>query len=154
MVKPLKQASALNPPRGGAFSRHCNPLVRFVWEDILRRNVTVASVCESAGIDPASLHKWRRGSKGPFLSQIENVLEALGYGLKVVRIGDDTALMDQVIKLQAELNEAKATLAKQQLVMGLIDEYMEAIVRQADDQIESIAGMKHEMDKLRNLETV
>lgn len=83
MIKPLRAAYKRNRPELGFFSNHAHPMVRFIWEEIVARNVTLSSVANAAGVDPSTLHKWRKATRGPTIDQIESVLTVLGYEIKV-----------------------------------------------------------------------
>lgn len=69
---------------------HSHPFVRFVWEDIIDRELSLNSVADAAGIDRSTLHKWRKAHKGPYLMQLEEVLKALGYELRIAKVGNDS----------------------------------------------------------------
>lgn len=85
MIMKLKICSAKRPPQLGTFSSHSHPFVKFVWEDIIERNLELSSVARAAGIDRSTLHKWRKSPKGPSVGQIQEVLTALGYELKIIK---------------------------------------------------------------------
>ncbi len=83
MIKPLKPASLKRVPQLGTFANHVHPHIRFIWKEIIDQGVTVRSVADAAGVDPSTLHKWRRSVKGPTLAQVDTVLTALGYEMKL-----------------------------------------------------------------------
>lgn len=85
----IEKACANNPPRLGKFTNHTHPFVKFMWEDIIRRNLKLASVSRASGIDKSTFHKWRTAEKGPYLYHLENVLEAMGYKLVIVKIDNN-----------------------------------------------------------------
>lgn len=87
-MKPLRPMKMFNPPKLGKFDDHAHPFVKFLWEDIIRKRVSLSSVADAAGVERANIHKWRKRGKGPHLLQIEAVLSALGYELKIVRKGE------------------------------------------------------------------
>lgn len=82
----IEKATAIKRPKLGKFTNHTHPFVKFMWEDIIRRDLKLASVSRASGIDTSSLHKWRVSGRGPFISHLENVLEVLGYRLVIVKI--------------------------------------------------------------------
>lgn len=84
MAKPLRECRGVVAPKLGKFTKHTHPFVVFIWREIIKRNVSLSSVAESAGIERSNIHKWRKTPKGPYLLQIESVLNALGYELKIV----------------------------------------------------------------------
>lgn len=88
MLKPVKTNASFKKARIGEFAPHAHKFIRFIWQDIVDRDLQVKSVADAAGVDASTLHKWRRSIKGPFLFQLEEVLEVLGYELKIVRKED------------------------------------------------------------------
>lgn len=85
MMKKLRPARENNGPKLGRFSRHAHPSVAFLWREIMKQKVSLSSVAEAAGVERSNIHKWRNSEKGPYLLQIEAVLNALGYEFKIVR---------------------------------------------------------------------
>ena len=73
-------------PKGADWNTH--ELVKFMWAEILRQEVSLTSVAAAAGIDRSTLHKWCKSVKGPTVSQLSDVLCALGYDLKVEKRND------------------------------------------------------------------
>lgn len=85
MMKSLKSASLKRPPQMGEFIPQAHPLVKFVWQEIVDRKLELSSVANAAGIDRSTLHKWRKSPKGPYLLQLNEVLQVLGYELTAVK---------------------------------------------------------------------
>lgn len=83
-MKKLKPAKKNLRPLLGTFDKHVHPFVVFAWEEIVRQGVQLKSVSNASGIDPSSIHKWRRNKKGPYVYGIEAVLAVLGYEMKIV----------------------------------------------------------------------
>ena len=83
MTPKLKPSNTGIPPKLGSFAKHSHPFVKIMWQEIIDRKVSVRSVARAAGIDPATIYKWRRSPKGPTLSQIDDVLSVLGYEIVV-----------------------------------------------------------------------
>jgi len=88
MMKALRPAKLKRPPQMGTFSSHSHPLVKFVWSEIIDRKLELSSVADAAGIDRSTLHKWRKSLKGPYLMQLDEVLQVLGYELSVTERAD------------------------------------------------------------------
>lgn len=86
MHKLICKSQPGRPTQLGKFTDHTHPFVKFMWHDMTKRNLSVASVSRASGIDTSTFHKWRTSEKGPFLYHMENVLEALGYKLEIVKI--------------------------------------------------------------------
>lgn len=84
MMKSLKKSKRINRPKLGNFLPHTHKFVRFVWEEVVNRDLELTSVANAAGVDRSTLHKWKKNTKGPYLVQLEEVLEALGYELMIV----------------------------------------------------------------------
>jgi hypothetical protein len=85
MTPKLRLSTTGYAPRLGTFGSHSHPFVRDMWQAIIDQKVSVRSVAHAAGVDPATLHKWRRSIKGPTLAQIDDVLSVLGYELTIQR---------------------------------------------------------------------
>ena len=85
MLKALKPCKKKRRPQLGDFATHAHPFVKFIWQDIIERDIELTSVANAAGIDRSTLHKWRKVCKGPYLMQLEEVLTVLGYRLEIVR---------------------------------------------------------------------
>jgi|LakMenEpi03Aug12_release.lakeMendotaPanAssembly.Ray.scaffolds.fasta_scaffold260618_2 DNA-binding phage protein len=83
MTPRLKPSTTGSAPKLGSFAKHSHPFVRVIWEEIIARKVSVHSVAKAAGLDPSSLYKWRKSSKGPTLGQVDDILSVLGYELIV-----------------------------------------------------------------------
>ncbi len=83
MTPKLRLSTTGNPPKLGKFANHSHPFVKVIWEEIIGQKVSVRSVAHASGIDPATLHKWRKSTRGPSLSQIADVLSVLGLELKI-----------------------------------------------------------------------
>lgn len=85
MMKPLRYNRGNRAAQLGEFAPYTHPLIKFIWQQIIDRQLNLGSVADSAGVDPSTLHKWRRAKKGPYLLQLDEVLSVLGYELTVVR---------------------------------------------------------------------
>lgn len=85
MRKPLVKVTRHKAPKIGKISKRVHPFVLLAWEEIIRQRVTVSSVSESSGVTRENIYSWKKRINGPYLKQIEAVLETLGYEIKVVR---------------------------------------------------------------------
>ncbi len=85
MTPKLKASTTGIAPKLGSFSKHSHPFVRIVWEEIIDRKVSVRSVAKASGLDPSTIYKWRNSPKGPYLSQLNDVLSVLGLEIKIVK---------------------------------------------------------------------
>lgn len=88
MIKPLRERLSFNPPKMGKFSEHTHPFIVKLWEEIVARKVSLSSVAEAAGVERASIHKWRKSQRGPYFLQLEAVINALGYEFQMVKVRD------------------------------------------------------------------
>lgn len=91
MIKKLRKALEFNPPKAKEVPDRAHPFVGFIWHEIMKQKVSVSSVAESAGVERATIYKWRdnAGERRPYLLQIECVLMALGYKLKIVKADEE-----------------------------------------------------------------
>ena len=66
-------------PQSGA-----HPLVHFLWSQIIEQQTSQEDVAARSGVSSSAMRKWRRVNRVPRLSEIEAVLNALGFNLAVV----------------------------------------------------------------------
>lgn len=59
---------------------HAHPLVRFVFHEMRRQEITYGEQADRSGLSRETLTAWRKRSK-PDLESLEAVLGVLGYGL-------------------------------------------------------------------------
>lgn len=85
MRKSVKTCQTKKRPRPRTISPHTHYLVRFIWDEILSRELELQSVADAVGFDRSNFYKWCKATKGPHIMQLEEVLEVLGYELQVVR---------------------------------------------------------------------
>ena len=85
MRKPLVKVTKYRAPKIGKISKRAHPFVSLAWEEIIRQGVTVSSVSESSGVTRENIYNWKTRVNGPFLKQIEAVLDSLGYEIKIVK---------------------------------------------------------------------
>jgi predicted transcriptional regulator len=65
-----------------------HPLVRWIWDQIVRQRVAQEDLAERAGVCSSTLRKWRKGERSPQLYELEAVVNVLGGKLNV-RVRDD-----------------------------------------------------------------
>lgn len=85
MTKEVKRCESFNNAKPGSFAPGAHSFVVFLWKNILDRHLSVTSVAEVSGIERANIYKWRNSIKGPYLMQVEAVLNALGYKIQIVK---------------------------------------------------------------------
>lgn len=61
-----------------------HPIVRFIWNEMKAQRVTALDVAERSGVSDGTLLKWKKKDRSPQLLQVIDVLEVLGYELKIV----------------------------------------------------------------------
>lgn len=75
-----RKRDQLKPPADDKF---VHPLVRWIWVEMNHQCASQEDVAERAGISSSAMRKWRRGASSPKLNDIEAVINALGYKIKV-----------------------------------------------------------------------
>lgn len=61
-----------------------HPLVKFVFTEMIRQQVTYCDLVDRAGVDRNTIRAWRTRNS-PNLTNIEAVLNVLGYDIKPIR---------------------------------------------------------------------
>lgn len=67
------------PPDGLAV----NPLTRWIWLRINEDEWSQEDLAKRAGVSSSAMRKWRNGVRSPRLSEIEAVVNALGFRIKL-----------------------------------------------------------------------
>ena len=62
-----------------------HPVVRLIWNEITDRQLSMTHLEEVSGVARHSMSQWRKANANPYFASIEDVLNALGYELKVVK---------------------------------------------------------------------
>lgn len=65
--------------------RTSSALVRSLFELLDADGRSAGSVAEVSGNHPVTLSNWRRGARSPNMIEFENVAQALGYRLELVK---------------------------------------------------------------------
>ena len=60
-----------------------HPIVRFIWEQINHQRASQEDIAERSGVAASTMRKWRDGVRSPRMVELESVVNALGYELKV-----------------------------------------------------------------------
>jgi hypothetical protein len=66
-----------------------DPLVRKLFEIMGDRRIGCNTVGHRAGYESSTIRQWRRGRSGPQLFAFRDVLETIGYELKIVKQGEE-----------------------------------------------------------------
>lgn len=61
---------------------HTHPVVRELFDRMWDRGISVLHMAQSVDLDPATLHKWRRG-QAPTLHNLERCLNVVGLAVTV-----------------------------------------------------------------------
>lgn len=65
---------------------YIHDMVRFIHKQVMIQNITYESLAQKSGIGANTIRKWRNAESSPKLVDIEPVLHALGYHIKVEAI--------------------------------------------------------------------
>lgn len=60
-----------------------HPLVRFIWKKINQDLWSQEDLAKRSGVSSSAMRKWRNGDRNPKITDIEAVINALGYKLIV-----------------------------------------------------------------------
>ena len=71
----------LRPP-----SPSVHPIIKWIWCEIVRQDVSLMSVAKRAGFNSKTLRNWWSGKRSPALSDVEAVVNALGYDLTLIAL--------------------------------------------------------------------
>lgn len=74
-----KPASKKAPVDGAAI----NPLIRWIWKKMNEEEWSQEDLAQRAGVSSSAMRKWRNGARSPRLSEIEAVVNALGWRIKL-----------------------------------------------------------------------
>jgi transcriptional regulator with XRE-family HTH domain len=61
--------------------RGVHRFVKFIWRRINRDEWSQEDVAAQSGVSSSTMRKWRRGDRNPRLSELEAVINTLGYEL-------------------------------------------------------------------------
>lgn len=91
-MRPLRHLAphAYRRPRTPpATNRGVHPFVRRIWNEMEEQRVSQLALQDCTGINVKTLTSWFRGKHSPKLLDVEAVLNALGYELKLVARTDE-----------------------------------------------------------------
>jgi transcriptional regulator with XRE-family HTH domain len=66
-----------------------HPIVKFIWDEILKQRISPEFVAFKAGISVTTLRKWKYPNRSPCITHIESVLNVLGYDLTMCLLSDE-----------------------------------------------------------------
>lgn len=67
----------------GSAPTSVHPVVRLVFDELVKQNLSKAILAERSGIGASTLGHWKAGKTSPRLSDLEAVLNVLGYTVSV-----------------------------------------------------------------------
>lgn len=70
--------------------RGVHPFIRWIWRRINLDEWSQEDLAIKAGVSSNTIRKWRRGERNPRISELEAVINAMGYRLKIVE-GEENA---------------------------------------------------------------
>ncbi len=75
----MKQFQTQKVPEG----RGVHPIIRFIWKRINLDEWSQEDLAEKSGVTSSTMRKWRRGDRNPRISELEAVVNCLGYKIVI-----------------------------------------------------------------------
>ncbi len=63
--------------------RAVHPFIRFIWRKMNEELWSQEDLAKRAGVTSSAMRKWRRGERNPRISELQAVINALGYDLVI-----------------------------------------------------------------------
>lgn len=63
--------------------RGVHPFVRWIWRRVNADNWSQEDLADRSGVSASAMRKWRIGQRNPRISELEAVINALGYRLVI-----------------------------------------------------------------------
>lgn len=63
--------------------RSVHPFIRFIWSKMNEELWSQEDLAKRAGVTSSAMRKWRRGERNPRISELEAVINAMGYRLVI-----------------------------------------------------------------------
>lgn len=64
--------------------RGVHPFVRWIWKRVNLDEWSQEDLAKRSGVSSSAMRKWRRGERNPRIGELEAVINAMGYRLKIV----------------------------------------------------------------------
>lgn len=64
-------------------NRAVHPIIRFIWRKMNEEMWSQEDLAQKAGVSSSAMRKWRRGERNPRISELEAVVNAMGYRLVI-----------------------------------------------------------------------
>lgn len=71
------------PRKTPADGKGVHPLVKWIWMEMKHQQISQLAIEEYTGVSTKVFNSWVRGASSPKLIDIEAMVNALGYNLKV-----------------------------------------------------------------------
>jgi len=71
------------PSSKPAEGRSVHPIVKWAWMEMQHQRMTVTQLSKTSGIGMRTINCWIRGATSPKLKDVEAIVNALGYHLRV-----------------------------------------------------------------------
>ena len=62
-----------------------NWMVKIIWDEIIAGDLSTEHLTKVSGVSRSIIRRWRNGRNAPRIENVEAVLNALGYELKVIK---------------------------------------------------------------------
>jgi len=82
------QRAKVPPAKSPLIKNGAHPFVRWVWEEINRQKCSQFDVEKRSGVSASAMRKWRLVNRNPRITELEAVINALGYKL-VIKVDND-----------------------------------------------------------------
>jgi ribosome-binding protein aMBF1 (putative translation factor) len=63
--------------------RGVHPIIRFIWRKMNEDMWSQEDLATRSGVSSSAMRKWRRGERNPRISELEAVINAMGYDLVI-----------------------------------------------------------------------
>ena len=64
--------------------RGVHPIIRWLWKRINLDEWDQETLARRSGVSSSAMRKWRRGERNPRISELEAVINTLGYKIVIV----------------------------------------------------------------------
>lgn len=63
--------------------RGVHPFVRWIWRQVNEDMWSQEDLARKSGVSASAMRKWRKGERNPRISELEAVINAMGYKLVI-----------------------------------------------------------------------
>jgi predicted transcriptional regulator len=79
-----KQKVPVRAPKGTVQGMAVHPIVHWIWDQINFQHASQEDIADRSGVASSTIRKWRNGVRSPRVMELEAVVNALGFKIKVV----------------------------------------------------------------------